>query len=79
MLTSKPRYRRSHVLVHGETFEWTSLEDCLAELAEIKAQRKAEKKKAAAMRRAIRREEAKLAEVKKKLALAKLALIKGRQ
>ena len=58
--------------------EWTPVEDCLREVAEIRAQKKAEKKKRQAMNRAVKREEAKLAEVKRKLARAKLALIKGR-
>jgi multidrug resistance efflux pump len=88
MLTSKINYRdhqhgyvrpRYRVIFNIEVYEWTSLEDCLKELAEAKAVRKTEKKKRTAMNRAVKREERKLAEAKKRLALAKLALLRGRR
>jgi len=76
MLDTWPHYRRLRVITNIEEFEWVSLEDCLKELAEVKAVRKADKKKRGAMNRAVKREERKLAEEKKKLARAKLAALK---
>lgn len=79
MLDSWPHYRRLRVIYNHEEIEWVSVEDCLKELAEANAVRNTEKKRRTAMNKAIKREEKKLLVAKKQLALAKLALLRGRR
>lgn len=76
------QYEHLRMIVHpglDMDIEWVSLEDCEKEVAEAKEQQKSDRKKRAALHRAERREEKKLNEAKKRLALAKLALLKSRR